>query len=89
VLELAGELLRRCEAGTPFVAATVTTVRGSAPREPGASLVVDAGGAVLGNVSGGCVDSAVHQAAEEILAGDGQPRVVRFGYGDDEAFGAR
>ncbi|GID27452.1 XdhC family protein [Paractinoplanes brasiliensis] len=87
MLELAGELLRRFDQGTPFVAATVTKVSGSAPREPGASLVVDADGAVLGNVSGGCVDSVVHQAGQEMMAGDERPRVARFGYGDDEAFG--
>jgi xanthine dehydrogenase accessory factor len=87
VLELAAELLRRVDGRSAFVAATVTSVDGSAPRRPGASLIVDAGGAVLGNVSGGCVDSAVHQACEEMLLGDDRPRVVRFGYSDEDAFG--
>jgi xanthine dehydrogenase accessory factor len=86
VLELADELLRRVDAGVPFVVATVMSVHGSAPRRPGASLVVDSTGAVLGNVSGGCVDSAVHQASEEMLAGDNRPRTVTFGYDDNDAF---
>ena len=87
MLELAAELLERVRARTPFVAATVTDVAGSAPRQPGSSLVVDAGGAVLGNVSGGCVDAAVHEACQEMLAGDRRPRTVRFGYTDADALG--
>ncbi|MCA2219233.1 XdhC family protein [Jidongwangia harbinensis] len=86
MLELAAELLERVRRRTPFVAATVTRVDGSAPRRPGASLVVDADGAVLGNVSGGCVDAAVYAACHDMLTVDARPRVVRFGYHDDDAF---
>ncbi|MFY1702193.1 XdhC family protein [Micromonospora sp. WMMA1923] len=85
MLELATELLDRVRGGTPFVTATVTRVDGSAPRQPGASLVVDADGAVLGNVSGGCVDSAVYQACQEMLRGERSPKTLRFGYTDDDA----
>ncbi|ARQ69129.1 XdhC family protein [Streptomyces marincola] len=87
MLELATDLLERVRTRTPFVAATVTRVDGSAPRQPGASLVVDADGAVLGNVSGGCVDAAVHETAREMLRGDRRPRVERFGYSDGDAMG--
>lgn len=87
MLELADQLLERARAGTPFVAATVTGVHGSAPRQPGSSLVVDADGAVLGNVSGGCVDSAVHEACQQMLAGDPEPQSLRFGYTDADAIG--
>ncbi|MFF3853868.1 XdhC family protein [Micromonospora sp. NPDC002575] len=87
MLELATELLERVRRRTPFVTATVTRVDGSAPRQPGASLVVDADGAVLGNVSGGCVDSAVYQACQEMLLGERGPEVLRFGYTDDDAIG--
>lgn len=87
MLELASHLLERARAGAPFVVATVTGVHGSAPRQPGSSLVVDADGAVLGNVSGGCVDAAVHDACQEMLAGDHQPRALRFGYTDADALG--
>lgn len=87
VLELAAQLLGRARAGTPFVTATVTGVHGSAPRQPGSSLVVDADGAVLGNVSGGCVDAAVHEACQEMLAGDHTPQALRFGYSNADALG--
>jgi xanthine dehydrogenase accessory factor len=87
MLELAAELLRRTRSRTPFVTATVTSVAGSAPRQPGSSLVLDADGAVLGNVSGGCVDAAVHEACQDMLAGDHRPRSLRFGYTDADAIG--
>ncbi|WFE25410.1 XdhC family protein [Solwaraspora sp. WMMD791] len=87
MLELAAELLDRVRSGTPYVVATVTSVQGSAPRRPGSSLVVDADGAVLGNVSGGCVDSAVVQACQEMLRSDRSPRNLEFGYTDDDAIG--
>ncbi|WP_275006202.1 XdhC family protein [Promicromonospora iranensis] len=87
MLELAAQLLERTRRRIPFVTATVTNVAGSAPRQPGSSLVVDADGAVLGNVSGGCVDAAVHDACQEMLAGDHQPQVLRFGYTDADAIG--
>lgn len=87
MLELAADLLERLRGGTPFVAATVVRVAGSAPRRPGASLVVDANGAVLGNVSGGCVDAAVHEACQEMLTGDPSPKTLRFGYSDADALG--
>ena len=87
MLELAADLLDRVRHGVPFVTATVTNVHGSAPRQPGSSLVVDANGAVLGNVSGGCVDAAVHDACQEMLAGSHEPQVLRFGYTDADALG--
>ncbi|RBM12714.1 XdhC/CoxI family protein [Streptomyces sp. PT12] len=87
MLELAAELAERARAGSPFVVATVMGVAGSAPRQPGASLVVDADGAMLGNVSGGCVDSAVYEECQRMLTGDGRPEAVRFGYTDGDALG--
>ncbi|WP_454856650.1 XdhC family protein [Promicromonospora soli] len=87
MLELAAQLLGRARGRTPFVTATVTGVAGSAPRQPGSSLVVDADGAVLGNVSGGCVDAAVHEACQQMLAGDHAPQALRFGYSDADALG--
>ncbi|HEY9372413.1 MULTISPECIES: XdhC/CoxI family protein [Actinomycetes] len=87
MLELAARLLGRARGRTPFVTATVTSVAGSAPRQPGSSLVVDADGAVLGNVSGGCVDAAVHDACQDMLAGNHEPQALRFGYSDADALG--
>ncbi|MER6564382.1 XdhC family protein, partial [Streptomyces sp. NPDC001027] len=73
------------ESGAPFGLATVVAVRGSAPRAPGAAMAVGPGDAVVGSVSGGCVEGAVFELAQEVLA-DGTPRSATFGYSDDDAF---
>ncbi|WP_097914792.1 XdhC family protein [Streptomyces sp. b84] len=80
------DLRARCSDGIPFALATVVAVHGSAPRDPGAVLAVDAAGTVVGSVSGGCVEGDVYEVAREVLAGAG-PRVVSYGISDDEAFG--
>ena len=60
-------------------------VDGSAPLQVGASMYVDADGAVEGSVTGGCVESAVAQEAMALLAGDGRARLVTYGISDDLA----
>ncbi|WP_055716537.1 XdhC family protein [Streptomyces torulosus] len=72
-------------AGAPFGLATVVTVTRSAPREPGAALAVGPGGEVVGSVSGGCVEGAVFELAQEVVA-SGQARLETFGYSDEDAF---
>lgn len=61
MLEVARELQWWVEEGREFAVATVVAVGGSAPRQPGASLAVDADGAAIGSVSGGCVEGAVYE----------------------------
>ncbi|MEU3208510.1 XdhC/CoxI family protein [Streptomyces cyaneofuscatus] len=80
------DLRARCADGVPLALATVVAVHGSAPRDPGAVMAVDAAGTVLGSVSGGCVEGDVYEVAREVLAG-AAPRVVSYGISDDEAFG--
>ncbi|MFE6985371.1 XdhC family protein [Streptomyces griseus] len=80
------DLRARCADGVPFALATVVAVHGSAPRDPGAVMAVDAAGTVLGSVSGGCVEGDLYEVAREVLDGSG-PRVVSYGISDDEAFG--
>ncbi|MEU1311248.1 XdhC/CoxI family protein [Streptomyces cinnamoneus] len=85
MLDIAGELHRWCTQGRDVAVATVAAVRGSAPRQPGAALAVDAAGTALGSVSGGCVEGAVHELCRAALA-SGEPVLERFGYSDDDAF---
>jgi xanthine dehydrogenase accessory factor len=70
--------------GTAGVGTVVRTFR-SAPRPPGASMVVAPDGAVSGSVSGGCVEGAVYELASEV-ARTGTPRLERYGISDDDAF---
>ncbi|MGW7515028.1 XdhC family protein [Streptomyces sp. NPDC054796] len=85
MLDIAAELHQWCEEGRDFAVATVVAVGGSAPRQPGAALAVDAAGEAVGSVSGGCVEGAVYELCRQALAED---TVVseRFGYSDEDAF---
>jgi len=71
--------------GRRIAVARVVDVVGSGPRQPGASMAVNEDGEVAGSVSGGCVEGAVVTQALEVLE-EGTPRLVSFGYSDDEAF---
>ncbi|CAL9657020.1 putative xanthine dehydrogenase subunit A [Streptomyces sp. enrichment culture] len=85
MFDIAGELHRRLAEGREFAVATVVSVSGSAPRGPGAALAVDRGGTAIGSVSGGCVEGAVYELCVQALE-DGETRVERFGYSDEDAF---
>ena len=65
--------------------ATVAKTWGSAPRREGSKMGVNSESAMIGSVSGGCVEGAV---VEEALAGlrAGQPRLLKFGVADDMAW---
>ena len=65
--------------------ATVVKTWGSAPRREGAKMGITDDMAMIGSVSGGCVEGAV---VEEALAGlkDGRPRLLKFGVADDMAW---
>jgi xanthine dehydrogenase accessory factor len=71
--------------GRRMAVATVVAVERSAPRDPGAALVVSQEGDVAGSVTGGCVEGAVYEEAREVLAG-GPPRLKTYGIADEEAF---
>ena len=71
--------------GRRAVIATVVERRGSAPRDPGASLALNDLGEIAGSVTGGCVEPAVIREAQEILDG-GQARLQEYGIADDAAF---
>src|ERR687898_954113 len=78
--------LSRWEAdGRRAAIATVVERRGSAPREPGASLALNDVGEIAGSVTGGCVEPAVIREAQEVLDG-GPARLREYGIADYAAF---
>ncbi|ANP72432.1 XdhC family protein [Cryobacterium arcticum] len=85
MLEIAGELLEALAQGHRVAVATVTRVLGSAPRTLGTAMAVTDDGAVIGSISGGCVEGAIFESAQEVLA-DGRGRLTEFGVTDDDAF---
>jgi xanthine dehydrogenase accessory factor len=74
------------EHGRRVALATVVATRRSAPRPVGSKLAVSEQGELAGSVSGGCVESDVVLAAQEVLGG-GDPRLVTYGITDDMALG--
>ncbi|MEV6172385.1 XdhC/CoxI family protein [Streptomyces sp. NPDC051954] len=72
-------------ARVPFGLATVVATSRSAPRDPGAAMAVGPDDEVVGSVSGGCVEGAVFELAQEVVA-SGQARLETFGYSDEDAF---
>ena len=80
------ELLAWWRAGESVALGTVVGTWSSAPRQPGAAMVVGVGGEAVGSVSGGCVEGAVYELGQEVI-GSGAPVLQRYGVSDDEAMG--
>ncbi|MFE2721064.1 XdhC family protein [Kitasatospora sp. NPDC059327] len=83
--DIAEQLQAWHASGRSFAVATVVGVSGSAPRDPGAALAVDAAGEAIGSVSGGCVEGAVYELCRDAIE-SGEPVLERFGYSDEDAF---
>lgn len=83
MLEIADRLLAALAAG-PVAVATAVDVIGSSPSTTGTSMALTPAGAVIGSVSGGCVEAAAIEGCRDLLAGGG-PAVGRYGFGDAAA----
>src|SRR5438270_3993776 len=79
------EILKWRDQGDRIALATVVGVQRSAPRAPGAKMAVNERGEIAGGVSGGCVEGAVVDLAEGVIAGR-EPQLVHFGIADSEAW---
>ena len=71
------------ERGEKVAIATVVSMAGSAPRQPGAKLAVSEKGELSGSVSGGCVEPAVVEAAFEVIK-NGKPQMLEFGISEED-----
>ena len=83
--DVLGELMAWYDAGETVGVGTVVATFQSAPRPPGASMLVGPEGSAVGSVSGGCVEGAVYDLAETVV-GSGEPVLQRYGVSDDDAF---
>jgi len=72
-------------AGRKVGLATVVRTWGSSPRPVGSQLAVDESGAMVGSVSGGCVEGAVVEEARAAMA-DGKHRMLEFSVSDEQAW---
>lgn len=85
MFEIADGLLARLEAGERVAVATAVSVVGSAPRAVGTSMAVTADGAVIGSISGGCVEGSVYEMCTQVID-DGAAQLETFGFSDETAF---
>ncbi len=72
--------------GSGVALATVVDTRRSAPQPTGTKMAVNDDGALVGAVSGGCVEGAVVQVAESILRGEDGPQLLEYGIADEDAW---
>jgi xanthine dehydrogenase accessory factor len=76
------DLVRWIAAGERIALATVVAAEGSSPRPVGSRMAVTASSQMVGSVSGGCVEGAVFQEAQEVLSGR-PPKRIRYGVVDE------
>ena len=73
------------QAGEQVAIATVTETWGSSPQPAGSQMAVTASGRMAGSVSGGCIEGAVADAAQQVIA-SGAPRLLDFGVSNERAW---
>ena len=83
--EVLPDLLRWWRDGASVGVGTVVATWRSAPRQPGASMLVGPEGEAVGSVSGGCVEGAVYELAQEVVE-SGTPALQRYGVSDEDAY---
>lgn len=85
MLDILDTMNRWLKEERPVALATVVKTWGSAPRREGSKMGITDELAMIGSVSGGCVEGAV---VEEALAGmkEGKARLLKFGVADDMAW---
>ena len=85
MLELLEAVDKWFSEGRRIALATVVETWGSSPRQAGAKMAITHDMAMIGSVSGGCVETAVVQEALKSLK-DGKPRLLNYGVSDDTAW---
>jgi xanthine dehydrogenase accessory factor len=85
VREVLPELEKWLADGEAVAIATVISTWGSAPRPAGSVMAISASGGLAGSVSGGCVESAVVNAAKDVLASH-KPQKLHFDVSDESAW---
>jgi len=83
--EIADDLRRWLAAGEDIALATVVWAEGPSPRAVGSRMAVTASGQMAGSVSGGCVEGAVFEEAQEVLSGS-SPKRLRYGVVDESGW---
>ena len=83
--EVLDELVAEWRQSKSTAVGTVVSTYRSAPRPAGAAMLVTSDERAVGSVSGGCVEGAVFELGQQVLADD-TPILQRYGVSDDDAF---
>ncbi|MBU3064254.1 XdhC family protein [Nocardia sp. NEAU-G5] len=83
--DILAELTSIWRSGGTAGVATVVRTPGSSPRPVGAVMMVAPDGVVAGSASGGCVEAAVYELANEVVR-DGRPQLRSYGLSTDDPF---
>src|SRR5205807_7454946 len=83
--EVLSELEQWTREGEEVAIATVVETWGSSPRPLGSKMLATRSGRMAGSVSNGCIEGAVFEEAQEVLA-SGRARLLEYGVSDDVAF---
>jgi xanthine/CO dehydrogenase XdhC/CoxF family maturation factor len=73
------------EAGEDVAIATVTETWGSSPCPAGSRMAVTKSGRIAGSVSGGCLEIAIVDAAQNVMK-SGRPQLLDFGVTNEMAW---
>lgn len=82
--DIVDRVLRFGNGGATTALAIVTRIEGSAYRRPGAKLLIDDKGGVLGGVSGGCLEEDVRLVGLKVLE-SGRTRTLHYDTGGDDS----
>ena len=83
--DVLGEIETWRDDGKRVALATVVKVWGSAPRPLGSKMAMTDAGDMAGSVSGGCVEGAVFEEAQAVIA-SGEPKLVGYGISNEDAW---
>lgn len=85
LIEILDAIKRYAAAGEQMALATIVAVRGSTYRREGARLLCTRSQQMVGNISGGCLESDVMVVADEVMT-TGRPRLATYDLtADDDA----
>lgn len=87
MLEHARTIITTLADGEACAVATISRACGSVPRPVGTSMLVTQSGAVVGSLSGGCVEAAVYEACLSSIEHQ-RAELQTFGFSDEDAFAA-
>lgn len=81
--EIAEEIKKWKGQGKPIATATIVRATGSPMRPLGSKMAVTPDQQIAGSVTGGCIEGAVYEEAQQVIR-SGKPRIVRYGVASDQ-----